>query len=66
MWISKKRSLIIRGESGQLEYSAPREYEGEVKPALFFLESTFQIILNEKDGPLWKVSAGVISREQWL
>lgn len=38
-----------------------------VKPALFFLESTFQVILNKKkDGPFWKVSGGVISRAQRL
>lgn len=52
---------------GQLEPSASKEYKEEINFALFFLESSFQVIANfKKDCPFWKVSSGIISRQQWL
>lgn len=35
------------------EYSVSGECKEELKPALFFLESTFQVITNKKGGAFW-------------
>lgn len=65
-WWSLKKCLLIRGGSDQPEYSASGEYKGELKPALFFLQSTFQVIINKIDGAFWQASGGTVSTELWL
>lgn len=55
-WSLKKVSLLIsRGELGQLESQAPKECKRKVKPALLVLPSNFQVSLNQKDAPSWKL-----------
>lgn len=48
------------------EYSVSGGCKEELKPVLFFLESTFQVIINKKDGACWQGSGGTLSRELWL
>lgn len=48
------------------EYSVSGGCKEELKPPLFFLDSTFQVITNKKDGALWQASGGTLSRELWL